>query len=400
MLQKIAVGTPEFSDFADGHCVFVDKTARLAKLVRAGEKYWFYRPQGFGKTTLLTVLEQLFSQGDGAFRGTAIYGHWPVKEKYPVVRISLKDTICDKGQEVFDRSLCRLMGAGFARIEGLDASKYSQVEDSYLLYLYLAIDLIRNNREVVLLIDDCDYPLTASLHNPQQFEEVRDALDLFSRHIQTHPKLFRFVLFTGVARFRESSLFYGQDFTDLSMDQDYADMAGYTEEELRTCFAPHIAEAASRLQITQEQLLEQLRTWYGGFCFDEEGSISLYSPRSINQFFSALQDKNLKPSFSWHQPESPDTLRGMQNLIRRESSVSLDSIETEGDTMLNYDLLLPMYAKEVHLLPMLANKGYLTVKKADLTETNLSLRRYHFNITNLETRKALEQLFLQSKAQD
>ena len=91
-------------------------------------------------------------------------------------------------------------------------------------------------------------------------------------------------------RYSEFSPFTGQDIQDLSMKPYFADLLGYTQEEVRTSFARYIPRAANKLGITEEQLMEQLEQYYDGFCFDENASVKVYCPYAINKFFAQVTD--------------------------------------------------------------------------------------------------------------
>ena len=46
---------------------------------------------------------------------------------------------------------------------------------------------------------------------------------------------------------------------DVSFEPMFANLLGYTQEELESYFAPHISAAASLLKISEEQLLDDLK---------------------------------------------------------------------------------------------------------------------------------------------
>ncbi|MCL2010966.1 MAG: ATP-binding protein, partial [Synergistaceae bacterium] len=85
---------------------------------------------------------------------------------------------------------------------------------------------------------------------------------------------------------------------DVSMDDRYAAMLGYTEEELLTYFDGHIEETAARLGKTKDGLITDIRDYYDGFSFD--GKTMLYNPFSTLNFFK-------KPAFKnyWFESGTP-----------------------------------------------------------------------------------------------
>ena len=58
----------------------------------------------------------------------------------------------------------------------------------------------------------------------------------------------RFLMMTGVSKFTKMSVFSGlNNIVDISMDEEYATMLGYTEEELEANFEEHLREHAERM---------------------------------------------------------------------------------------------------------------------------------------------------------
>ena len=57
----------------------------------------------------------------------------------------------------------------------------------------------------------------------------------------------RFIFITGVMRFRDDLFFIGEDFVDLSMEPDFADLVGFTPEEVEIYYAPYYQHAAQVL---------------------------------------------------------------------------------------------------------------------------------------------------------
>jgi hypothetical protein len=74
------------------------------------------------------------------------------------------------------------------------------------------------------------------------------------------------------------------------MDAKYGEMCGLTEEETVRCFPDYIADTAKATGNTPESLLERMRDYYDGFCFD--GVHRLYNPFSTLCFFDKQEFRN------------------------------------------------------------------------------------------------------------
>ena len=92
--------------------LIVDKTAKLGYLVTFFDFVFFSRPRLMGKTTLCSMLQELFAHGPQNFAGTAIFEHWPETKTYPVVRLSFLDIKCPDAT-TFEDSLCTHLAAAY-----------------------------------------------------------------------------------------------------------------------------------------------------------------------------------------------------------------------------------------------------------------------------------------------
>ncbi|MDT3663816.1 MAG: AAA family ATPase, partial [Anaerobiospirillum sp.] len=88
-LQAITIGNSDFKDVIDSGTLFVDKTAHLAKLAQF-KKVFLTRPRRFGKTLMLSTLQELFSHGakdNHYFDGLAVQSLWSDSNCYPVINL-------------------------------------------------------------------------------------------------------------------------------------------------------------------------------------------------------------------------------------------------------------------------------------------------------------------------
>ena len=93
------------------------------------------------------------------------------------------------------------------------------------------------------------------------FEKNKEILKLFDAWLRDINDV-KFLMLTGIARYQDSSMFSGQTITDISMETRFADLLGYTQEEVEYYFADHIKEAAARLKISTDELCHKLAAFY------------------------------------------------------------------------------------------------------------------------------------------
>ncbi|MBU3843512.1 MAG: AAA family ATPase [Candidatus Anaerobiospirillum pullicola] len=288
-LRKFPLGVPNWNAIRQQNLFFVDKTAKLGSLVNDFRRVFISRPPRMGKTTLCSTLAELFAHGDSEkFAGTAIHGNWPMKECFPVIYLSLRGltNADDTDDKVFEANLCQKLAAAYVDAGFTEMSNYASETSFYSLAVHLAS--VVGRQPIVFLIDDCDAPLSQHLYQPQVLAGRQMVLQRFFSWLREQAQS-RFILINGIMCYRESAMLLGDDCDDLSLDSYSAALLGYTQEELEgEGFAPYMTLAADSMGITKPELLEQLKHHYYGFCFDEDASVKVYSPYSINEFFDSV----------------------------------------------------------------------------------------------------------------
>ena len=118
VLRKLPVGISDWRGIYTTDKFFVDKTQKLLELVTDKTKVFLSRPRRMGKSTLVSMLKDLFTNGDKNFKGTAIYGHWPQEERYPVITLDFMEIEGDERNNHPDD------GDDIAKLHGLFASDF------------------------------------------------------------------------------------------------------------------------------------------------------------------------------------------------------------------------------------------------------------------------------------
>ncbi len=94
-LPTIPLGMSDWNELRARNFLVVDKTEPIPDLVTNYIKVFISKPRRFGKTMLLSILQELFTHGDRNFEGTAIFGHWPFPEPCPVISFSFLNITTD-----------------------------------------------------------------------------------------------------------------------------------------------------------------------------------------------------------------------------------------------------------------------------------------------------------------
>ena len=388
-MKKLPIGKQGFDAIITGDMVYVDKTDVIYRMIENNDQCFISRPRRFGKSLLVSTLESLFSRGTEMFKGLAIEKRWTDKT-YPVLRFDFSGLECGSvGSFQKDAVEKFLDVAKKAGVLG-----WQETPDKYrtIKILLNKICLMAAVNSMVLLVDEYDSPLNANLGNPDVLNEIRKAIRDFYLSVKENSDKFRFILVTGVSRFNKVALFSaGSSIEDLSLNPLYGSMLGYTEDEIRRYFAPHLKAAASSIfgintdavtDVQISQVMDELRVHYDGYCFDEEASVHVYQPWSVLNFLAP----NGRHKFSdyWFRDSGVSTL--LNNFLTAAGGVSRDDEKPQpvlhDEFVMNLDLQSPA-GKTV----ILAQCGYYTIKKADPFY-------FYFGLPNLELRHAWARILL------
>jgi hypothetical protein len=227
---------------------------------------------------------------------------------------------------------------------------------------------------VVILIDEYDKPIIDHLGKGENALETakanRDILKAFFGVIKDGEvaSVLRFVFITGVSKFSRVSIFSElNNLKDLTMNDDYADMPGYTQEEVDTCFIPYFSDFAQKQNMSETELLEKLRRHYNGYRFSQR-DVKVYNPFSI---LCAMDEK--KFNNYWFETGTPTFL---VNLLKAcdYPIADIENLELDKQIFSVYDI------ENLQPEALLFQTGYITIK--DYDETGL----YSFQYPNQEVK--------------
>jgi hypothetical protein len=88
-LRKLPIGIQSFEKLILENTIYVDKTKYIYELIKNGfGNYFFSRPRRFGKSLLISTLEEIFSNSRELFKGLLIDSSDYQWKAYPVIKIS------------------------------------------------------------------------------------------------------------------------------------------------------------------------------------------------------------------------------------------------------------------------------------------------------------------------
>ena len=333
MRRKLPLGIRTFRKIREENCYYVDKTPYLARLVEEGTHYFLSRPRRFGKSLFVDTLKELFEGNEPLFRGLAIHDRWDWSIRRPVIRF-------DFGRGNYDTPEL-LRASVLEQLTEIESA--AGVTARHRTAPGRLRDLIRALREgsgqrVVVLVDEYDKPILDALGDPNRAKTHRDFLRGFYGTVKSADAHLELSFFTGVSRFTQVSVFSDlNNLTDITLDPRFANVCGYTENDLDAVFAPELPGLDR----------ERIREWYNGYNW--RGGDRVYNPYDVLLVFNT-RDFNAH----WFGTATPRFL--IEVLLQRGIlAVDLDGMTVDADLLSAFDV------DEMAPEALLFQNGYLTI---------------------------------------
>ena len=350
-LRELPIGVQDFVAIRRDNLLYVDKTARLQELVSNGRRYFLSRPRRFGKSLTLSTLDAMFSGRAELFDGLAAE-EWvkeQAKHPSPVLRLDMSGLDSPSSSAELRSALIEELD-DFAEEHGLTL----RTEESCGRTLKNVIrELYKSDGPVVVLVDEYDKPILDNIGNLERANAAREVLRSFYTTLKSCDEYLRFVMLTGISKFSRAGVFSAMNnLEDISMDQQNGDIVGYTQDELEENFTGWLDSAAGRMALEGRELLQKMRDYYDGFCFD--GRTKVYNPFSVMQCLKKAEFSNY-----WYASGSPSFIANYMKQHAIQSPEKYRHIEVSSDFV---------DAQEIECArpeSFLYQSGYLTIEKKE-----------------------------------
>lgn len=377
-MKKLPIGIQTFGKLREEGYLYIDKTESIYKLLEEGSNYYFLsRPRRFGKSLMVSIFKEIFAGNKKLFENLWIYDKlsW---DTHPVIHMDFSG-LKYAGKDELSNTLEYLLKR--------NASNYGVKlkEKGFDKQFKELIQELSKINSVVILVDEYDKPIIDHIEDNDIAKENRDTLRTFYESIKDGDPYIKFAFITGVSKISKVSIFSGlNNLTDITLDDRFAGILGYTDKEVEEYFKKELNTLAKKWKVSGHELREKVKRWYNGYSWD--GKTRLYNPVSLHNFIS-------KQSFSnyWFSTATPTFL--VKLIMDKEMPVEdLETIETEESDLGGYDV------DHIELTPLLFQAGYLTVSRIEM---DFGEKTYYLSFPNQEVKESfLKNLFKNYTKQD
>ncbi|MBR1684416.1 MAG: ATP-binding protein [Clostridia bacterium] len=361
--RKLPIGVQSFEKIIENHNVYVDKTGLIYQLVHTNVPYFLNRPRRFGKSLLLSTMKAYWEGKKELFTGLKIEAleqdNPDAWQPYPVFYFDFnRDNY--QGTRALEGILEDYL-ADWERRYAITPTKRQSLAVRFRRAIVEAAK--QTGKKCVILVDESDKPLLETMENEKLLEHNKKVLKGFFSTLKSEDEHIQFIFITGVTQFSKDSIFSDlNQLRDISMVEDYAEICGITEDEMKDTFMPEIEALAQEQELTIPECLQRLKQTYDGYHFHEKGE-GVYNPYSL---LTALADKEF--GGYWFATGTPTFL------VRRLKKAGFDPRKfTDGTLYANKRMLTDYREDNPDLVPLLYQTGYLTIAEFDKQKASYTL---------------------------
>ena len=378
MDKKLPIGYDNFKEVIEKDLYYVDKTHIIEELLDNKNKVvLFPRPRRFGKTLLLSMLENFFNiekKKDNKHLFDNLYiknsKYYNNLSSYPVIKLdfkSLKQTnykvmygaYTEMIREIYSSKmyLLDILNDGEKEIfnsfimSTASEEKYQKAINILCSFLYKYY-----NKKTIILIDEYDVPIQQGYLYGFYNDIVSFIREVFSSSLKGNDNL-ELAIMTGVLRVSKESLF--SDLNNVKVysiiDEKYNEFFGFTESETKEL-----------LKYYNLELTSEVKGMYDGYNFC---GLSIYNPWSILNY---ADTKKLLPFWvntSGNElikdilRKTPDNIKIIiEKLLQNEE---IEFIYDEKVTFLDVNNIKSLNT----ILNFLLASGYLTISSNSMINT-------------------------------
>ena len=388
-MKKLPYGISNYEELIEDGYYYVDKTMYIEKLENLAEKrILFLRPRKFGKTLFTSTLENYYDvQKEEKFEklyGETYIGKNPTKLKnsYYILKFNFSG-IDTTSEETTIKGFRKEVSSSIKLfVEKYRMDFFINIDDeaeNILDNLIKAFGVQKAEEKIYVIIDEYDHFANELLgFNTNQFKnlvskngKVRKWYEILKKGTES---VIDRIFITGVAPITLDSLTSGFNIgTDITQDESFNEMMGFTEEELKELMIKQNIE-----EERQKEILPVMRENYDGYKFSLYGKEKIYNSNMCLYFLNRyirfgripteLIDMNIASDYT-KLGKMLDLCKGEEREKVIEKTVSGEGIVSEIRQKFNP----AMEFTETDLISMLYYLGYLTIEGDEVGYPKLNI---------------------------
>jgi len=423
-MLKFPYGISNFHRIVTNNYFYVDRTNHIRLIEDAGDQILFLRPRRFGKSLLLSMLENYYDvakadEFDKLFGNLAIGKNpTPLHNQYLVMKWDFSN-INPKGEaQQIEMRLYHYINRSLQDF----VDKYQtllpiniQIDPEDAIYSFLSIlNAVRQTPySLYLFIDEYDNFANEVMMgkgeiNPERYKALTSADSSLKAIFKTVKSAsgglgLERVFITGASPILMSDMTTAYNVAEnIYFKKKFNDLCGFKEAELKAVLNQVIAECKLNSEYVEKALIV-MKAFYNGYCFSDRNNELIYNPTLVLYFLKNLQDDCTFPSQMLDENLAMD-LNKLTYLSRLPNGRSILKQALNGTPSLalfsvsnrfGIDDMLKTNQSNQFIISILYYLGVLTL------DGETAIRKLRFKIPNLVVKKLyVEYLFEMLLPQD
>ncbi len=314
---KFPYGFSDFYLLRSENYFYIDRTTHIKFIEEAGNQLLFLRPRRFGKSLLLSMLENYYDVAkvddfEELFANLAIGKNpTPIHNKYLVMKWDFSVIKTYRDITDIEHSLNNYINEAIdnfsSRYESFLTRKINiNPENALASWQSLLTAIQKTSYKLYLFIDEYDNFANELMMGGNQISNSRyDALISAESSLKTLFKAVKSassgqglerVFITGVSPVLMTDITSSYNVAeDIYLDSDFNDLCGFRESELKSLLSKIVKQCKLSKQKEQDAL-HLMKTFYNGYCFNQSVQEFVYNPTLVLYFLKFFQKKCQFPS--------------------------------------------------------------------------------------------------------
>src|SRR6056297_1235097 len=389
MKKRIPYGIGDFESIRKDNMYYIDKT-KIIEYLEMHQYPFFIRPRRFGKSLLISILEDYYDiekkdTFDELFKGLWIHEN-PTEERnsYLVLRLDFSGIETDKGKKALFNSFLWKVKMKVGEFVNRYALYYKQetsvaienAESPSAIMEALCTQI--KEKQIYLLIDEYDN-FANDLIGANEDTLYYDILSKtgfvrsFYEAIKSGAQegAISRILLTGVSPIMLDDLTSGFNIaSNITLDWEFNESLGFTQSEVEAIMDYYnVADEAKK-----EKALEDMKNYYNGYLFNEDAKERLYNPDMVLHFMRYFQsgeypkeliDMNVKTDYS--------KIQRLINEDRLQEESKIEQILEKEEIITKLIEMFPLEAitNKEELISLMFYMGMLTIDESILANVKL-----------------------------